>query len=279
MKDEAKNIQSVQRAIDIINCVANAGRGLAIKEISSRLDLNVNTTRGLVQTLLANGFLAKDVEHSEYTLGYEFLTKSYLLNKYHIKRIRDAAYPDMERISGRFGVASWLQVAFYRNIYTVETVEAPGSHYSYAPKSDSNLPLHATASGKLHLAYMSEPERQKVLGGLSFEPLTEFTITDRDKFTGEIEQVYGQGYAAEIEETDLGIGSIASPFFDADESLGGTLSVVAPAAKLNRIISDVIVELKRTCTRITAAISERPPRACHEHSKGYFCTAIRTAGS
>ena len=62
MNNNPKNIQSVQRAIDIINCVAEAERKISLKEISSKLGLNINTARGLAQTLLANGFLSKDVE-------------------------------------------------------------------------------------------------------------------------------------------------------------------------------------------------------------------------
>lgn len=255
MKDDIKTIQSVQRAIDIINCVGDNGRRITLKEISSKLELNINTTRGLVQTLLANGFLSRDEEQGNYTLGYEFLTKSKLVYQLHIQRVQDIAHSDMKRISERYGISSWLQISFYRDIYTVETVEAPGSHYSYAPKSGANLPLHASASGKLRIAYMPEHERQKVLNSIHLEPLTEHTITDREMFAGVIEQVYSQGYATELEETDIGISSVGTPFFDARGTLSGTLSVVAPSVKLNRILREVIIDLKRAGARITASIS------------------------
>lgn len=257
MKTESKTIQSVQRAIDIINCVGDAGRRITLREISSKLELNINTTRGLVQTLLANGFLSRDEELGSYILGQEFLTKSKLVYQFHIQQILSIAHPDMERISEKYGVSSWLQISFYRDIYTVETVEAPGSHYSYAPKSGANLPLHASASGKLRIAYMPELERQKVLNSISLESLTEYTITDRQRFMEEIEQVYAKGYAVELEETDIGIGSIGTPFFDARGMLNGTLSVVAPSIKLDRILSEIIIDLKRSCTRITESISPR----------------------
>lgn len=257
MKDAIKTIQSVQRAIDIINCVGEAGQSIRLKEISSKLHLNINTTRGLVQTLLINGFLSKDSEQGAYSLGCEFLNKSKLVYQTRIQYIRDAAYPDMERISGRFGISTWLQIGFYRDIYTVETVEAPGSYYAYTPKSGANLPLHASASGKLRLAYMSEHERQRVMNNLHMEPLTKFTITDRSDFTAAIESVYSQGYATELEETDIGISSAGAPFFEDDGILGGTLSVVASSVKLESILSDVIVELKRACSRITDSISSK----------------------
>jgi DNA-binding IclR family transcriptional regulator len=257
MKEEAAIIQSVQRAIDIINCVGNAGRKISLREISSKVDLNINTTRVLVQTLLINVFLSKDTELGAYTLGYEFITKSKLVYQLQIQRIQEIARSDMERISTKYGVSSWLQISFYRDIYTVEVVEAPGSHYAYAPKSGANLPLHASASGKLRIAYMPAQERQKLLASIRLEPLTENTITDRAKFAGIIDRVFHQGYATELEETDIGIGSVAAPFFDTRGTLSGTLSVAAPSVKINRILSEVIVDLKKAGARVTDMIASQ----------------------
>lgn len=261
MKDNSRTIQSVQRAIDIINCVGDTGRKATLREISSKLNLNINTVRGLVQTLLVNGFLSKDTDLGAYTLGYEFLTKSKLVYQIQIQRISDIARPDMELIASKYGVSSWLQISFYRDIYTVEVVEAPGSHYAYSPKSGANLPLHASASGKLRIAYMPEQERQKVLSDILLEPLTERTITDKEKFAEVIEQAYSQGYATELEEADIGISSVGAPFFDARGALSGTLSVVAPSVKLDHSLGSIVVDLKRAAMRITESISSRRPVA------------------
>ncbi len=257
MAEGGKSIQSVQRAIDIMRCVGDAGRDLTLKEISARLGLNINTARGLAQTLLDNGFLSKKVETGGYMLGYEFLTKSKLVYEAQIKHIRDIAFPDMERIAGRFGVSCWLQICFYRDIYTVETVEAPNSHYAYTPRSGANLPLHASASGKLHIAYLPEEERIKLLRTITLEPLTEHTISDRDAFAKEVERVASQGYATELEECDIGVSSVGAPFFDGRGTLAGTLSVAAPSATVSRILGDAVIELRRTADRITHAVSAR----------------------
>lgn len=123
MKEDVRVIQSVQRAIDILNCVADAEKKISLREISEKLDLNINTARGLVQTLLVNGYLSKDVEQGSYLLGYEFLTKSKQIYQMQIQRIRDIAYPYMKKLSERYNVSSWLQISFYREIYTVEVVE------------------------------------------------------------------------------------------------------------------------------------------------------------
>lgn len=257
VKDDIKTIQSVQRAIDIMKCIERSDQKMTLKQISTQLDLHINTVRGLAQTLLANGFLSKDVEFGTYTLGHEFLTKSKLVTQQLIQRIQEIAYPHMVRISETYGVSSWLQISFYREIYTVEVVEAPGSHYSYAPKSGATLPLHASASGKLRIAFMPEQERNRILDSIPLEPLTEYTITDRKKFADMIERVHAQGYATELEETDVGISCVGVPLFDYRGTLNGTLSAVAPSVRMNKILNEMIVDLKQAGSRISDVISYR----------------------
>lgn len=256
MKNEIKTIQSVQRAIDILNCVGDAGHSISLKEISSKLELNINTARGLAQTLLVNGFLSRDAEHGTYALGYEFLTKSKLVYENQIQRIRDIAHPRMEKITENYGISSWLQISFYRNIYTVETVEPTNSTYSYAPKSGANLPLHASASGKLRIAYMPETERQKIVLNVPLDKLTMYTITEREAFIQMINDVYHNGYATEFEEIDEGISSVAVPIFDKQGALDGTLSIAAPSVKVKGIFNKLLKDLKQASIYISDNISK-----------------------
>ncbi|SQC98502.1 IclR helix-turn-helix domain [Fusobacterium necrophorum subsp. necrophorum] len=51
-----KVIQSIQRAINILNCFDQNNLVLSLNEISQKLDLNINTTRGLVNSLVVNNF-------------------------------------------------------------------------------------------------------------------------------------------------------------------------------------------------------------------------------
>ena len=55
VKKTGKNIQSVQRAIDILNCFTAANPALSLGEISARLQLNKATVHGILNTLHNNG--------------------------------------------------------------------------------------------------------------------------------------------------------------------------------------------------------------------------------
>ena len=52
-----KRIQSIQRAINILNCINEEYPSLSLSQISEQLNLHINTVRGIVNTLAVNGLL------------------------------------------------------------------------------------------------------------------------------------------------------------------------------------------------------------------------------
>lgn len=251
MEQDVKKIQSVQRALDIINCVADSNSSISLKQIAKELGLNINTARGLAQTLSANGYLAKDGERGTYSLGYEFYTKSTRLYQFQLKNIRDAAYGDLQNIARKFKATTCLQISFYSNIYTLETVVPPESPYAYVPNSATDLPLHASASGKLLIAFMPQKEQSKFIETSDLYSLTQHTITDKQKLLQCIRDILHQGYAVELSELSIGVGSIAAPVFDLRGTLRATVSLVGPTDLLKANMTKLTVELQRAGERIT----------------------------
>ena len=256
MNQNMKSIQSVQRAVDIINCVGYNSQGLTLKEISERLELNINTVRGLVNTLLHNGYLSKNQTTSSYALGFEFLSKSKRAYDMQIRGIYEIAFPHMTALAEKYNVTCWFQVAFYHDICTVDTVVPTNSHYAYVTKYGDRLPLHSSASGKLLLVFLPCEERAKVVENLELIKYTDYTITDKGQLYKELDKVCADGYSTELEEMDLGIGSIAAPYFNSGAALAGTLSVAAPVPIIHRTHKQIAADLLRCGNIITSEISK-----------------------
>ncbi|MGL4868568.1 MAG: helix-turn-helix domain-containing protein, partial [Cetobacterium sp.] len=64
---EGKTIQSIQRAIDIMNCFNEEVHELSLKEISEKLGLSKSTAHGIVSTLLKNSYLEQNQKNSNYS--------------------------------------------------------------------------------------------------------------------------------------------------------------------------------------------------------------------
>ena len=74
-----KPIQSVERAIKILDCFSLITPSLSLASISEMTGLNINTTRGLVNTLVENQLLLRDADTGNYKLGFYFVSKALIV--------------------------------------------------------------------------------------------------------------------------------------------------------------------------------------------------------
>lgn len=142
MKENIRVIQSIQRAFDIINCFNENKPSLSINEISRDLSLHINTTRGIVNTLVYNGYLIHDPEENKYSLGLVFIPKADLVNINYVDRIKEIVRPHLNYISNKYQVSGRLQLVSKYQIYTVDTVNPEDSRYLLLTRLDTPFPLN-----------------------------------------------------------------------------------------------------------------------------------------
>ena len=96
-----KTIQSVQRAIDILNCFDAQTPALSLGEISARLQLNKATVHGLLNTLHNNGYVCQN-SRGEYLLGSALFSKASLAGSTAGSKLRDAIAQPLQALCDRF---------------------------------------------------------------------------------------------------------------------------------------------------------------------------------
>ena len=224
MEKNINVIQSIQRAINILNCFNQNELELSLNVISEKVKLNINTTRGLVNSLVANKLI------------------------YHNKknRAKELSTDLLDSLSQKFNVSSRLQIITDDSIFTALTVDPQNSHYILTSTKSLNFPLHATSSGKLFLCY-----KKKDLSKIKLEKFTENTIINIEKLKEELDRIKKNKYSTEIDEIGFGVSSIAVPIFDwrySNEeisSIFGTISVTALTPIIKKLKLDIIKELKK----------------------------------
>ncbi|MDP0507214.1 MAG: IclR family transcriptional regulator C-terminal domain-containing protein [Fusobacterium sp. JB019] len=239
MKKEIKIIQSIQRAVNILNCFDEKNMELSLKEISDKIELNINTTRGIINTLVLNELVCHNNKKNTYSIGNFFMLKSNLLQKNNVNRARDLSVDLLTNLSEKFKVSSRLQIIEADNIFTAKTINPKLSHYILTSTQSLNFPLHATASGKILLKY-----RKKNLEDLNLESFTENTIIEKSILKKELKLIEKNGYATEFDEIGFGISSIAVPIFDNNNSIFGSVSVTAITPIIKKLKDEIIEDLK-----------------------------------
>ncbi|MFJ8818897.1 IclR family transcriptional regulator [Amycolatopsis thermoflava] len=143
-------IQSIQRAAAILRLLARGSGRLGVVEIAESLELAKGTAHGILRTLAGVGFVEQDRDTGKYQLGAALLHlgSSYL----DVNELRSRAINWADALAARSGEAVRIGAPLEGRVLVVHHVFRPDD----SPQTldvGAMLPLHATALGKVLLAY------------------------------------------------------------------------------------------------------------------------------
>lgn len=244
-----KTIQSVQRAIDIINCFDDYNTELTLTQISQILGLNKSTVHGILNTLHNNGYICQNRE-GRYLLGQVLLNKYKYSSSTNKTLLTVTAKPYMVKLSSKYKVTSTLFNLDEGKPMVLNKVLPANSPYTISHVSD-NDPLYCTASGKLALANMSEDVLKNYLDNTDLVPSSSYTITTREELLKNLEEIRNYGYSYENQELGEGVSAISVPIFNKSGLLLGAMSVTGISPNILRSRDDIVTDLKRASSCIT----------------------------
>jgi DNA-binding IclR family transcriptional regulator len=222
-------IQAVSHALDLLEQFHGDVDELGVTELSKRLKLHKNNVFRLLATLESRGYIEQNRATENYRLGL----KSLELGQTFIKQmgLLRQAKPILEKLVKECNETSY--VAIFKEGYSVylDVVETDLT-VRVVSRVGSRLPSYCTASGKVHLAYMSEEDIDAVLAPRELKAYTPTTFTDRQALKKELRQVAEQGYAIDNEELDPGVRCVAAPIRDYTRRIVGAVSISGPSMRL-----------------------------------------------
>ncbi|MHB1397209.1 MAG: IclR family transcriptional regulator [Trichloromonadaceae bacterium] len=223
-------IQAVSHALDLLEQFHGEVDELGVTELSKRLKLHKNNVFRLLATLESRGYIEQNRATENYRLGL----KSLELGQTFIKQmgLLRQAKPILEKLVGACNETSY--VAIFKDGYIVylDVVETDLT-VRVVSRVGSRLPAYCTASGKVHLAHMSDEEVEALLPAKELKAYTPNTVVDRDKLTQELRKVAEAGYAVDDEEVDIGVRCIAAPIRDYTRRIVGAVSISGPAMRFS----------------------------------------------
>ncbi|MBD7911308.1 MULTISPECIES: IclR family transcriptional regulator [Clostridium] len=209
-------VQSVERALDILDCLAENPKGCGIGELSKNLGLSKSTIHRLLTTLKYKEYVSQNIYNDKYELGIKVLNlSSSLINSMDLINI---ARPYIFEFVNKVDEVIHLCIPdeSYLNIVYVDKIspENTARNITMSSSIGKKAPIYCTASGKLLLSQYSDTEIKDLLKDVDFIKYTENTITDINVFLDEIHQIRKNLYAFDNVEYDTGVICIAVPIFD-----------------------------------------------------------------
>lgn len=252
-------IQSVARASQIVLWVADQPHGATAKEIAAAQGLALPTTYHLLNTLVDEGLLAKDI-HRRYILGRStaILAQAYLRGK----AVSESLLGVVRELARRTGETSYLADWGEYEIRVLASVE--GSRMLRVAEVDTGAYEHghARANGKVLLAYARPEIREAYLRAHPLVPLTDATICDRQALDRELARIRERGYAYDEQEYAVGVACVGAPLLQK----GKLIAAVALSSPAERMENDR-AELTKVLLELTAGATEG------DHSATDFVTA------
>jgi DNA-binding IclR family transcriptional regulator len=219
-----RHIASVQRAVTVLDALAEDDPALGTNEIARRTGINPSTVSRLLATLAEAGFVEHDALSGRYRLGFRLLH----LGNSVLARVdlRAIARPHLVALVQSTGETATLCAPGAQDAVTVDYVQSPASVQSVARIGRPSV-AHATAIGKVFLACGGE------LPPGPLAVFTERTITDRATLTAEIAATAERGWAQAVGEREDELNAIAAPVLGHEGALAAILGVQGPAARFS----------------------------------------------
>ena len=251
MKDPNEyNVRAVERALQILECFDDQHPERGISEIAQAVGLHKATAYRIVTTLVNYGYLEWVADSQKYRLGLELTNLGYKV----IRRmdLRHEALPYMKELVQEWDETCDLSIFDQGRVFYIEILR--GNHaLTISAAVGQRLPVHCTSSGKLFLAYLSEPEVNVMLE----KPLikyTENTITSPDELRKQLITIQQQGYAVDYEEYELGVCAVSAPIFNRN---GNVIAAIGSPSPISRMTSERIAEIGNAFKDAAREISRR----------------------
>lgn len=221
-------MQSIDRALDILEALASRRSPTGISELAHQVDLHVSTVHRLLTTLVDRGYVRQDPETSRYHLAARIFSLSNAADMQLDLRL--VAHPYLEMLMRKVGETANLVTAGPDHVIYLDQVESMHLVKMFTAPG-MRAPLYCTGTGKAILAFRSPQQQEAVLNG----PLprhTQHTLATRADLERELGAIHARGYAVDNEEMEEGVRCLAVPVFDRRNEVVGALSVSGPTSRM-----------------------------------------------
>lgn len=223
------NVQSLERALKIIDLLAHSGKPMGVTEIGKLIGVHKSTAYRLVSTLRQFGYVDQDEETEKYFLGLKPLELSSIINER--LDIKDVIHPYLEDLADKTSETVHLAVREGDEIVYIDKVESKHTIRMYS-RIGARAPLYCTALGKCLLAFGPEELIKKWISKDNLPQRTPNTIKTGKELAEELERVRSQGYALDREEFEPGIRCVGVPIINRKGKAISAISISIPAFRL-----------------------------------------------
>jgi len=247
------DLKTVGRAMLVLEAIAR--RPQRARDLAETLGLKWATAYRSLTYLHEHDYLTRDPDSGIYSIG----PRTYRLGVTYLvdHRLVPIAQPYLRDAADALRCSAQLNERHDLEVITLASVDGPSPIDKTSP--GFRFPLGIAAKGRVLLAFAPPDVREAVLGA----PLPAFTsrsITDPDRMRAELDRIVAAGHAVARDDLQIGVGSVAAPVRDADDTVVACVSLIVRARRLadEEFVERLASAASAAARGVSVAIGWRP---------------------
>lgn len=248
-------VQVLDRACDILECLATRGPGLGVTEITDHLGLSKSTVHRILSALDQREMVQRIPPDGKYGLGIKLVELGAKAGNAYGLVERAGIY--LTQLVRETGETAHLGVLSGGMVVSLSAVESPKTLRTPATVGRRS-PAHSSSLGKCMLADLSKEDLAAVLERRRQERFTPNTLVTAADLISELQRVRRQGYAVDDEEFEHGLKCIGAPIHEGSGRVIAAVSIAGPANRLGPAVMRQSSEaVMRVASELSTAIGHR----------------------
>jgi IclR family acetate operon transcriptional repressor len=243
-------VQSVGRALDLLEIVGAAGGEIGLSELATRSGLPLPSIHRLVRTLVDRGYM-RQLPNRRYSLG----TRLVPLGQAAGAMLGAWAQPVLADLVDQLGETANLAVL--DGDAATYVGQAPSRHsMRMFTEVGRRVMAHCTGVGKALLSTLPDDAVRDLLARTGMPARTPRTITDPEALLVELARVRREGFAVDEGEQEVGVRCVARPVPGPLGTLA--VSVSGPAPRMTAdLVARAVPLLRDAGERLAVELAER----------------------
>jgi DNA-binding IclR family transcriptional regulator len=240
--------ETVDLSLRLLEFLALSTAPVGLSDLARQFHASKATLHRHLQTLAHHGFVRQEAATMRYSAGIKlFILGERLRERFDVLAV---ARPEMARLRDETGHAVTLSALVDDQVVVLELIQGP-SFVNFGTQPGTVLPLHASAHGKVALAFGPAELLSRCLAR-PLKAWTPQTVSARPALERAVAQVRSRGWATSPNQVLQGVNGLAAPVFS---HIGSYAGAIAVAGSVQTVPGSPSAELVNAVRRAAAQIS------------------------
>lgn len=220
-------IQSVERAIDVLELLADRGE-CGVTEVATELHVHKSTASRLLAVLLDRGMVEQSAPRGPFRLGLGLVRLAGQFTA--VRETASTSRSVLKALSTAVGETANVAVLDGDQAVYLDQVTG-GNVMAFRSWLGQRVPTHASSTGKALTAWLTPPERAAARSA-TLKKVAPHTITNVRDLEAELARTRERGYSLAVEELEVGLVGIGAPVRDSQGTVVAAVAVSGPAFRI-----------------------------------------------